>query len=139
MRDAIAALPKGEAAVRQVLPQKFPWSVFTLAWGMMLAPVLDKGVFKQGSTIPVKFTLTGASAGVKNLPATLWVRRLTTVGGTGEATAVSTSAATTGNLFRYTDGQYLFNLNTKPLAVGSYELRIDLGDGVAHTVTITLR
>jgi hypothetical protein len=111
----------------------------TVGWSGVLAPVLDKGVFKQGSTIPVKFTLTGASAGVKNLPATLWVRRLPTVGGTGEAAAVSTSAATTGNLFRYTDGQYLFNLNTKPLAVGSYELRIDLGDGVAHTVTITLR
>ncbi|GAB3440068.1 hypothetical protein GCM10027517_14160 [Phycicoccus ginsengisoli] len=111
----------------------------TVAWSGFLAPVVDKGVYKQGSTIPVKFALTGASAGVTNLPASLWVRRLPDAAGTGAVAAVSTSAATTGNLFRYTDGQYLFNLNTKPLAVGSYELRVDLGDGVARTVTISLR
>ncbi|MFC8504575.1 HYR domain-containing protein [Pedococcus sp. NPDC057267] len=112
----------------------------TVAWSGFLAPVVDKGVYKQGSTIPVKFALTGASAGVTNLQATLWLRKLPAAGTTGQdPVAVSTSAATTGNLFRYTDGQYLFNLNTKPLAVGSYELRVDLGDGVAHTVTISLR
>jgi len=110
-----------------------------VSWSGVLAPVTNGGSFKQGSTIPVKFALTGASAGVTNLPATLWVRRLPTATTAGETVAVSTSAATTGNLFRYTDGQYLFNLNTKPLSVGSYELRIDLGDGVQHTVTITLR
>ncbi|MDR6863414.1 HYR domain-containing protein [Phycicoccus sp. 3266] len=112
----------------------------TVAWSGFLAPVVDKGVYKQGSTIPVKFALTGASAGVTNLQASLWLRKLPAAGTTGpDPVAVSTSAATTGNLFRYTDGQYLFNLNTKPLAVGSYELRVDLGDGVARTVTISLR
>jgi HYR domain len=111
----------------------------TVGWSGVLPPLVDKGTFKQGSTIPVKFALTGASAGVTNLPTTLSVRRLPTATDGGEAAAVSTSAATTGNLFRYTDGQYLFNLNTKQLSVGGYELRIDLGDGVQHTVTITLR
>jgi hypothetical protein len=110
-----------------------------VGWSGVLAPLTDGGTYKQGSTIPVKFALTGASAPVTDLQATLWVRRVPGVAGAGDAAAVSTSAATTGNLFRYTDGQYLFNLNTKPLSVGSYELRIDLGDGVTHTVTITLR
>ena len=110
----------------------------SVGWSGVLAPVTNGGTYKQGSTIPVKFALTGASSGVTNLQATLWVRKVSGAAA-GEAVAVSTSAATTGNLFRYTDGQYLFNLNTKPLQVGTYELRIDLGDGVPHTVTITLR
>ena len=110
-----------------------------VAWSGVLAPVTEGGTYKQGSTIPVKFALTGASAGVTNLQATLWVRKVSPPAAGQAAVAVSTSAATTGNLFRYTDGQYLFNLNTKPLQVGTYELRIDLGDGVSHTVTITLR
>ena len=55
--------------------------------------------------------------------------------------AISTSNATTGNLFRYdaTSSQYIFNLNTKTLSAGTYQLRIDLGDGVLRTVNITLR
>lgn len=110
-----------------------------VSWSGVLAPVTDGGTYKQGSTIPVKFALTGASAGVTNLQATLWVRKVSAPAAGQAAVAVSTSAATTGNLFRYTDGQYLFNLNTKPLQVGTYELRIDLGDGVPHTVIITLR
>ena len=111
----------------------------SVGWSGVLAPVTEGGVYKQGSTIPVKFALTGASAGVTNLQATLWVRKVSPTPAGQTVVALSTSAATTGNLFRYTDGQYLFNLNTKPLQVGTYELRIDLGDGVPHTVTITLR
>jgi hypothetical protein len=111
----------------------------SVGWSGVLAPVTEGGAYKQGSTIPVKFALTGASSGVTNLQATLWVRKVSPTPAGQTAVAVSTSAATTGNLFRYTDGQYLFNLNTKPLQVGTYELRIDLGDGVPHTVTITLR
>ena len=110
-----------------------------VGWSGVLAPVVDGGTYKLGSTIPVKFTLTGASAGVTNLQARLWVRRTPGTSTTGSAAALSTSAATTGNLFRYSDGQYIFNLNTKPLSLGTYELLIDLGDGVPHAVTITLR
>jgi hypothetical protein len=110
-----------------------------VSWGGVLAPVTNGGTYKLGSTIPVKFMLTGASAGITNLEATLWVRKTPAASTSGAATAVSTSAATTGNLFRYTDGQYMFNLNTKPLTVGTYELRIDLGDGIERTVPITLR
>lgn len=110
-----------------------------VAWSGVLAPLTSGGTYKQGSTIPVKFTLTGASAGVTNLEAKLWVRRTSATSTSGTASAVSTSAATTGNLFRYADGQYIFNLNSKPLNVGTYDLLIDLGDGEPHPVTITLR
>jgi hypothetical protein len=115
----------------------------TAAWSNVLQPVnLDgSSVFKLGSTVPVKFQLTGASAGVRDLVARLY---LTKVGSVADGTvleAISTSNATTGNLFRYdaTSGQYIFNLATKTLSTGAYQLRVDLGDGVPHTVNISLR
>ncbi|WP_330476064.1 HYR domain-containing protein [Terrabacter sp. C0L_2] len=116
----------------------------TAAWSNVLQPVNVDGssVFKLGSTVPVKFQLTGASAGVKDLAARLYLQRLAAVGTSGSVLeAISTSNATTGNLFRYdaTSGQYIFNLATKTLSAGTYQLKIDLGDGVPHTVNITLR
>jgi len=115
----------------------------TAAWSNVLQPVNADGssVFKLGSTVPVKFQLTGASAGINNLVARLYLQRVG-AGATGTDTeAISTSNATTGNLFRYdaTSGQYIFNLGTKTLSAGTYKLRIDLGDGVLRTVNIQLR
>jgi hypothetical protein len=51
----------------------------------------------------------------------------------------STSAATTGNLFRFEDGEYVFNLSTAGMTPGTYQLQIDMGDGVLRTVNISLR
>ena len=115
----------------------------TAAWSGVLQPVNTDGssIFKLGSTVPVKFQLTGASAGITNLQARLYLQRVGTAGTGSVLEAVSTSNATTGNLFRYdaTSGQYVFNLSTKTLSAGSYQLRIDLGDGQLRTVTISLR
>ena len=115
----------------------------TAAWSGVLQPVNADGssIFKLGSTVPVKFALTGASAGVKDLAARLYYARVGSAGTGTYDEATSTSAATTGNLFRYdaTANQYIFNLGTKTLSSGTYTLRIDLGDGVVHTVNITLR
>ena len=87
----------------------------------------------------MKFALTGASAGVTNAVARLYVAKFTdNVLGTEEQ-ADSTSAATTGNLFRYSDGQYIFNLSTDGLTAGTYQLRVDTGDGVPRLVNISLR
>lgn len=113
----------------------------TAAWSNVLPPVNADGssVFKLGSTVPVKFQLTGASAGITNLSARLYLQRVGAGATGGVLEAISTSNATTGNLFRYDGGQYIFNLNTKTLSAGMYQLRIDLGDGVMRTVNITLR
>ncbi|MBA2638516.1 MAG: HYR domain-containing protein [Nocardioidaceae bacterium] len=115
----------------------------TAAWSNVLQPINVDGssIFKLGSTVPVKFQLSGASAGITNLVARLYIQRIGP-GGTGsDIEAISTSNATTGNLFRYdaTSGQYIFNLGTKTLSTGTYKLRIDLGDGVLRTVNITLK
>ncbi|WP_210438773.1 HYR domain-containing protein [Nocardioides xinjiangensis] len=115
----------------------------TAAWSGVLQPVNTDGssVFKLGSTVPVKFQLTGASAGITTLPARLYLQRLGSAATGTSIEAVSTSNATTGNLFRYdaTSGQYVFNLSTKTLSSGSYQLRIDMGDGVTRTVNVSLR
>jgi hypothetical protein len=113
------------------------------AWSGILQPINPDGssIFKLGSTVPVIFQLTGASAVITNAVATLSVAKVTsTVEGT-DMEAVSTSAATTGNAFRYdaTSGQYIFNLATKPLSIGTWQLLIDLHDGVTRTVIISLR
>ncbi len=53
----------------------------------------------------------------------------------------STSAADSGNTFRYDvpSGQYIFNLATKTLAQGTWQIRIDLQDGSPHTVMVSLK
>jgi hypothetical protein len=113
------------------------------SWSGVLQPINADGssVFKLGSTVAVKFALTGVSAGITNLAATLTLAKISsTIVGT-DMEAVSTSAASTGNAFRYDSiaGQYIFNLSTKTMSTGSWRLSINLGDGVSRTVTISLK
>jgi hypothetical protein len=106
-------------------------------------------IFKLGSTIPVKFTLTCGGAPITNAVANLrYIKTANTVPTTGELEAVSTSAATTGTLFRLSDattGQYIFNLSTKstigsPWSEGTYLLQVTLDDGSpAQTATISIK
>lgn len=115
----------------------------TAAWSNVLQPVNADGssIFKLGSTVPIKFQLTGASAGITNLSARLYLQRTGPAASGTALEAISTSNATTGNLFRYdaTSGQYLFNLSTRTLSLGSYQSRIDMGDGVLRTVNVSLK
>ncbi len=100
----------------------------------------DTSSFRLGSTVPVTFKLSGASAGITDATAKLLVAKVSdNVTGT-EENADSTAAATEGNLFRYdaTSDQYVFNWGTRGLEVGTYELRIDLGDGTRNTVRVSL-
>jgi len=91
--------------------------------------------------VPVKFQLTAASAALTNLPALIYVSPLSG-GVTGsELEAESTSAADSANVFRYdgSSGQYIFNLATKTLTQGTWQIRIDLQDGSPHTVTVSFK
>jgi len=116
---------------------------FTVAhtWSNVLQPIdLDNSsIFKLGSTVPVKFQLTGGSAPVTNLAAQIFVAKLSNNVVGDELEAVSTSAADVGNTFRYSDGQYIFNLSTKSLSQGTWQIRIDLKDGVTHSVLISIK
>ncbi|HJT66927.1 MAG TPA: Ig-like domain-containing protein, partial [Pyrinomonadaceae bacterium] len=108
-------------------------------WSNLLAPVQAGGTYKAGRTIPIKFQLTGASAGVTDAVARLLIFKISNNVLGDPVDVESTSAATSGNLFRYSDGQYIFNLDTSALGPGTYQLQVDMGDGVLRAVNISLR
>lgn len=110
----------------------------------ILPPVKTDGssVFRLGSTVPVKFQLQDASGiFVNNAVAKLYVAKIDNGIVGEEKEAISTSAAATGNLFRYdnTENQYIFNLATKGLSAGTWQLRISLDDGTSKYVNISLK
>ena len=102
----------------------------------------NSSVFKLNSTIPVKFQLFDSNSNpVSTAIANINVSKITdNVTGT-EIEDVSTSSSTSGNLFRYdyTNQQYIFNLNTKPLSKGTFLLIVRLDDGTEHSVQISLK
>jgi hypothetical protein len=115
------------------------------AYSGILPPINEDGssIFKLGSTVPVKFQLRDADGYfVTNAVAKIYLLKISnSVVPNGEIEAVSTSAATTGNLFRYSsDGnQYIFNLATKGLSTGTWRIRIELNDGTSKYVNISLK
>ncbi len=122
----------------------FKYSIFTYSWSNYLQPINTDGssIFKLGRTVPVKFQFTGASAGISNVVARLYIAKVSNnvIGTYLEAS--STSAADSGNQFRYdaAGGQYIFNLGTNGLTTGTYELKVDLGDGDQNrTALISLK
>jgi hypothetical protein len=98
-------------------------------------------LFKLGSTVPIKFRLTDAQGA--GLDAAVGNLALAKVSNSVEGTfveAVSTSAATTGTLFRSTGGgEYIFNLSTKGLSAGTWTLKVALDDGTEYRTRISLR
>ena len=108
-------------------------------WSNLLAPVQAGGTYKAGRTIPIRFQLTGASAGITDAVIRLNIYQLNNNVVGDPVDVESTSSATTGNLFRYENGQYVFNLSTSGMGVGTYQLQIDMGDGVIRAVNISLK
>jgi hypothetical protein len=110
-----------------------------------VCPLFDQSrSFKRGSTAPIKLQLcdaTGANLSSAELPLTVTglVRR--------DSTATTALAEDAGNAnpdsaFRYdTDlAGYVFNLSTKNLARGTWELRFTVtGDATSHAVAFDLR
>jgi hypothetical protein len=98
------------------------------SWSGFLSP-FPKAIYKAGSTIPIKFMLTGASAGIKNLVATGYEAPVN-----GNYTKIGT--------FRYdpATGNYVLNWMTKPTMKGNFLIKADLGDGATdRTVPVTLK
>ena len=113
------------------------------SWSGVLKPINADGtsVFKLGSTIPTKFKLTGACAGNPNLVANIYFVKATNAK-TSLDEAMATPAADPGSVFRYSasDDQYIYDLKTKGLSVGNWNLGIDLHDGVGiRNVRVGLR
>jgi lysophospholipase L1-like esterase len=119
-------------------------TVVGYAFSGILQPINPDGssIFKLGSTVPVKFSLTDAGGVVQSAAiANLTIAKVdNSIDGTYVETS-STSAATTGTLFRYdpTSQQYIFNLGTKELSKGTWSLKVTLGDGNSYTQRISLK
>ncbi len=119
------------------------WIAVVHSWSGVLQPVNADGssIFRLGRTVPVKFRLVEGSAPMTDLPALIFLAKVSNAVTGAEIEAISTSAADTGNTFRYdpVEGQYIFNLSTQSLSQGTWQIRIDLRDGVTRTVLVSLR
>ena len=108
-----------------------------------LSPIRPDGtsIFRIGPPVPVEFKLTGASAGITNLAAKLIVTKLS---GSITGTTSCASSETTddsGMVFKYNAAAkvYLYRWKTSNQTQGTYQLRADLGDGVVHQISVSLR
>ena len=111
-------------------------------FGEFLPPINNDGssIFKLKSTIPVKFQYKDADGNyIPDAIARIFVYKISGSVVGDEVEPVSTSAATTGNLFRYADNQYIFNLATKDLSTGTWLIKVLLDDGTSRYVIISLR
>jgi len=111
-------------------------------FGGFLSPLNLGKSFKLGSTIPVKFQLTdntGNFISTAHATITLWQYSGNTP--VNEVLPVSTSAADSGTTFRYdsTASQYIFNLNTKGLSVGTWMIQVTLDDGTTESMLVSLK
>ena len=116
----------------------------TYCFGGIRQPINADGssVFRLGSTVPVKFQLRDNDGRfVTNAIARISLTRTSSFVTGSESEAVSTSAATTGNLFRYChiENQYIFNWGTRGLERGTWWIWIELNDGTMHSVRVSLR
>ena len=99
--------------------------------------------FKLNSTIPMKFSAicfgTPLVTGIHTLQAIKYSNSTTS---DAPIDATPTDAATTGNQFRLTDGQWHFNLSTKGLGnngQGTYLLKATLFDGSTYSVWVEIK
>jgi len=98
---------------------------------------------KSGNNVAVKFQLLDA-AGRSITSATASLMLQLHIGSTPVGMPIpasSTSGGNSGNAFRYdlVDKQYIFNLNTRGLSVGAWQLMVTTDDGVTRTTYINLK
>jgi N-acetylneuraminic acid mutarotase len=108
-----------------------------------LSPVNLGKPFKFGSTIPVKFGIADAGGNViVNATATIALQKYSGDSPVGDPIEeLATGGANAGNLFRYdpVERQYIFNLDTKGLSVGTWQIIVALDDKTTKTVFVSVR
>ncbi|MDM5326334.1 PxKF domain-containing protein [Neobacillus sp. CF12] len=107
----------------------------TISASEILPPVKtdESTTYKAGSTLPVKFQLMDEVGNyLSGATAEIYVE---------DANGVSTSSAVKENLFRYDSiaNQYIFNLSTKSMSAGIYNIMIDVGNRTFYDFNILLK
>ena len=114
-----------------------------VSFGGFLPPINNNGssVFLRPVPVLVRVGLAAGTPTIPNLPARLYLARIDAAGHVGaEQPAVGLPPAI-GNALVFIPllREYDLLLDIHGLAAGAWQLRADLGDGVSHTVKITLR
>lgn len=110
-----------------------------------LPPIQANGskVYKRGRTLPIKFQLQDVGQSyISTASATITMQQFSDEAPVGDPVEVeSTSGADHGNTFRYDSDneQYIFNLNTKNLSSGVWQLQVRLNDGTVKTGMIKFK
>ncbi len=104
------------------------------------SPLKEGGKYKRGRTLPIKFQVFDASGSpINSVRATIQLIKLHDGEVSGDPIELeSSSAADTGVNFRYTDEQYIYNLNTKMISAGYYQISALLDDGTSHIISVGL-
>ncbi len=109
----------------------------------VLSPLnnVKKNAFKLNRNIPVKFQLKDYYGNfITDATGKLYIAKIEN-GITGEELeGVTAGKANEGNLFRYDSksDQYVFNLDTKTLSTGIWQLKISLDDGTSKYTNIEI-
>jgi DNA-binding beta-propeller fold protein YncE len=107
-------------------------------------PPLNPGKsFKLGSAIPIKFKLTDGDGNyISTAQATIMLQKYLADEPIGEPIEpTSKGMSNIGNTFRYDElnEQYIYNLNTKELSVGIWQIIVSLDDGTVKYIFISLK
>jgi hypothetical protein len=98
------------------------------------------GPYRLGSTIPVKFRLTDAS-GTHIPTATASITAQRFLADQPAADPIEVTSTSGADMFRYdaVDNQYIYNLSTKSLSGGTWQIQVTLDDGTVKTAFISLK
>jgi hypothetical protein len=102
-------------------------------------------VFLRPLPILVRFALADGSFNVFDLPAKLTLAKVDAAGHVGPEQPAAGLPPAVGNNFVFVGlplllvREYDLLMDDHALSAGVWQLRVDLGDGVAHTVRVTLR
>ena len=99
--------------------------------------------FKQGRTLPLKLELFSAGVALTGLevdpPQIMGLARTGATVDLETTDLDSGQANDNGLLFRFEEGSWIYNLSTRVLSAGTYELTLEVDDGRRYTAAFVLR
>jgi len=98
------------------------------------------GIYNLGRTLPIKFNLADASGNSITSAVTRLIVTIVQNGIVGTIPIdLATSTNDTGNLFRVSGNQYIYNFDTGQLTVGTWQIKAVLDDGNSYAALVSLR